>query len=511
MVAPKKAHGFFGRLFAKRYTNLHESYYIGDDVSDTNNVDSDFIGYSKVSTRQNPADYHTRRLSPIKYDRSLKEILLLYEKNGLAQRIVDTPVEAIEMAGFKFTANDERVQDFLDEWWNDPITGRSITFFRDVLDWMLMGEMITPVLVNPVNGAVEYGFVDPLNVKDVLKKEGNARVDDKVIVRNGMASADTVYEIIRKRQSVDLTGDCFYFAFKKPVNGVRGRPYLLSLIDGIDLHDDAMYNQLEKWAALTKYWFVVTMSNGRKEDFDEYKKNNFVNGEPPQSGQVLFQNDKVNTAILNPDFKASDSSTMAKLMRNNITGAAAQPAWMHGFGDDVNQGVAREQMRPFAWAMHSIQKQVLKILYFQAQFEVQNAIKYGRATNKGVMNQRVDPFFEVTPGEVFPKDVATNASAFVQIASVVSNMKLKGESKAIILSKSFSSLLDIDVNPDEFEYMDEDYSNDKGNSANRSNQDLSTEDEETQVDQPNMNISVVQHESLKAYKRGRNGYKKANR
>jgi len=379
-------------------------------------------------------------------------LLICLEKNPTANRIITVPVEALQSAGLSISAGDEAVQAFIDEWWNDPIDGYIHQFYKDYQDNKLMGESVFPVGINPINGIIELGFIDPMNISSVLKVAGNARIDDRVILKPNLKGEQQSFDIIRKRQGV-FTGDAFYFGFNKSTNGTRSRPELLKLLDWLDLFDSGMFNEAERWNLLSAFYFDIEMLNANSDQIKKYKNENFPTGKPPKSGTAFVHNEKIQQKIISPDLKAYQHTEAAKLQKQHIYGGAGYPDWFFGSGADTNQGVAREQMRPTIWLIEREQKRVSTMLYCILHFNLLQAQKHGYHTEAGLISESTDISFDINHNSVFPKDLVSNAVAYAQVTAAVNMQvdsgRMSEEVANEINASMVNELLDLDINPDD--------------------------------------------------------------
>lgn len=395
-----------------------------------------------------------RDLSPLKFERALQISMYLWEKDPVAQQIILKPIEAIQNAGISFQAEDEAVQSFIDEFWDHPITGFRQQFWELWRDIKLMGEGCWPVSVNEMDGSIELGFIDPINIDRVKMVPGNARVPDKVVLKADSLGRKQEFDVIRMRNG-KLQGDVFYFPINKPVNSTRGRPTLLALMDWIDLYDQAMFNDAERWALMRLFVFDLEMEGKNDEEIRDWLRKRFPDGKPPKPGTIFGHNEKVKLNAVTPDLKANDATTQAMAVLGHIAGGSGLPRWMLGFTGEVNQGVARETMRPVIWKIGAEQDQIKRILYTVFHFALEQAAKHGKHTKAGTITESTDLSFKIICNEVFPKDLVANSTAFGQAVNAITVLKDSGlvgeETARKLMVHMMNNLVDSDVTVDEIE------------------------------------------------------------
>jgi len=415
-------------------------------VGTSGQIDRDDYLYEPLGTR------NTRDLTSWSYERAVQASLDIFEKNPFANSIIKMPTDALESAGLEIKADDDAVQAFINEWWSHPIFGYKNQFYKDFQDNKLVGESTFPFEVNVIDGEVMLSIVDPVNVSSVLKVPGNARIDDKVKMKPDEFSDGRLFDIVRKRDGV-FDGNIYYFGFNKPTNGTRSRPELLTVLDWLDLFDQSMFSELQRWSLLSSFFIDVEVQGASPDEMDYYKKKNFPHGKAPSPGSVFVHNEKIKQTIMTPDLKANDKSDMAKLQRKQILSGTRMQPWMFGDPDGTNQGVARESARPTIWLMERDQRRVSTMIYTMLHFSLLQAQAAVKHTDVGVINESTNISFDIIHGRVFPKDLVLNAVAFTQLTASISQQISAGlisqENANKINSNMINELLDIEIDPDD--------------------------------------------------------------
>lgn len=428
--------------------------YIGKFVSNlreaiipaSGSIDRDDYLYTPLG------QHGTRDLSQITFERAVELSKDVYNKNPLANRIIDVPIEALKSVGLSIHADDEAVQSFIDEWWAHPIEGYKNQFYKDFKDNKLVGESAFPIAVNDIDGSVDLGFIDPVNIRAILKSPGNARIDDKLILKPNLSGDSREFDIIRKRE-LEYKGQLFYFGFNKPTNGTRSKPILITLLDTLDLYDTGMFSEAERWNLMSTYFFDVTLHGATEDDINKYKMANFPGGTAPRKQTAFIHNQKVEQKIISPDLKSYMHSEAARLQKQHIHSGSGLPAWMFGDGDSINQGITREAVRPVIWMLEHEQELVSHMLYTMLHFNLLQAQKYGKYTDAGQITEKTDISFEVVHNSIFPKDLVTDAVAFAQVVPSIIMMADSGYAKkevaGEIIAHMVNELLDKDIKPED--------------------------------------------------------------
>lgn len=355
--------------------------------------------YNRLSQSQ-------RELNPIQQARALELAFLLYESNPLGKAIVETTRDFIlgnsVGAGSTDPDDDRRKeqQQVIDEFWSDFVNLVDIKLHDKVLELGLYGEQCWPVTVNPVDGHVQLGYIDPgtiqrivTNPKNVeeqiavvtyLKKPNATGADEEVwykiiapdttpnskwfgrlrgvdVNRRGvpLPGADTVSwtNVDGTTGSHKVEGACFFFTVNKVSNATRGRSDLLSLIDWIDAYDQLLFGEVDRGLLLKAFIWDVNLEGYTDSQITEYKKAN----PQPKPASVRYHNEKVEWKAVTPDLKAGDSAAGADLILSYIaTGARLPKTWLNGMMD-VNKASAQELGAP-ALARLSLRQNLVKYI-----------------------------------------------------------------------------------------------------------------------------------------------------
>src|SRR5580765_6983630 len=113
------------------------------------------------SFRRLTSPHTIRDLNPVMQLRMQQFSFYLRATTLFGKRIVEVISDYVVGEGFKPAAKDDRVQQVLDRFWNDEVNNMK----RALRDWCdelsTFGELCIPATVNPVDGFVRLGYVDP--------------------------------------------------------------------------------------------------------------------------------------------------------------------------------------------------------------------------------------------------------------------------------------------------------------------------------------------------------------
>lgn len=361
--------GVIEKIFAKKIEHLVNQKLAEAIPSD---IDSDAHLYRRLGASD-------RDLNPITHERMLKIVFHLYDRNPLAHRILELTKDFVVGAGISYQAEEEGVQAVLDDFWTDPINNWDLKQHNRALELGLFGEQCYPVFVNPYNGAVRLGSLDPALIGDIKTNPQNAEEIENVVVKS-----DRVEEKLLRVVHMDeepgsptvgrLIGDCFFFAVNKISLAKRGRSDLLSLADWIDGYEQMLFNRLDRVALINAFVWDVSLEGMNKEEIADWLRKN----PSPKPGAVRAHNEKVKWEAVTPDLKASDGEKEARLIRNFILSGAGFPDHWFSEGSTVNRATAQEMGVPTLKRLSARQRYFRYMIEYIFRFVIDQAIIHGR-------------------------------------------------------------------------------------------------------------------------------------
>ena len=351
-----------------------------------------------------PLSRGERDLSPVNHERALKLAYYLYETNPIAHRIIEITKDFVVGEGIRFSSPDPEVQRVLNEFWHDPVNLWDLKQHQKALELSLYGEQCYPVFVNPIDGHVRLGYIDPLEIKDVITDPENCEVVREVVLFAGERRLKVIGE---DEDSGLLAGECFYFAINKVSNAKRGRSDLLCLIDWIDLYDKFLFSRAERAHLLNAFVWDVTLSGMNEAQIQKWLQ---ANTSPPKPGSIRAHNEKVEWKTVAPNLASHDATHEARLLRNQILGGAGLPEHWFAEGGEVTRATAAEMGEPTIKRLTSRQR------YFKHMIEFIFRFVLDQARQAGVLTERNRLEFSITVPEISVRDMTRASASLNQVA-----------------------------------------------------------------------------------------------
>lgn len=367
-------------------------------------IGSDYADYGWTLLTQD----NYRDLEPIIQDRMQDISAYLYDANPLAHRIIEMTKDFIVGSGFTFKARNDKVQAVLDRHWNDFVNNWEVKQDQKAKELGLFGEQFYPVFINPYNGLVRLGYLDPVRVSKVVADPRNPEVLRYVITKEDKKGEVKKYTVVNPNNvkgSKDyglLEGEIFVFQINKVSNSVRGRSDLLPLADWMDGYDQFLFARLERANILNNYVWDVLLEDASDKEIQAWLQQQTT----PKPGSLRAHNQKVTWNAVSPKLESSDASKEANLFKMQILGGAGFPNLWFGEGEETIRAGAVEMSLPTLKHLEKRQMYVKNMIKFILKFQIDQSIK------AGALPRDIDKTFEVfSPPLVRKKEMQMGIAA----------------------------------------------------------------------------------------------------
>jgi len=371
-----------------------------------------------------------RNLQSATQDRMIDIAFWLWETNPLARWIIEIIKDFILADGLPFQAENEKVQQLLEDFWYDSVNRMDLYMEKHVRELHIFGELIFPAFIAEQTGKLRLGYIDPKQMEKVVTDPENVKMTIGVILKGDASTpvrqyktilpeeADYVLSQSAKQLRNDYTdGDCFFFAINNVTNSPRGRSEILATSDWLDAYEQFLFDYTNIWPALNSFVWDLLVEGGDagkiKEELEKITK---------KSGGVFGHNEKVTLKAENPDLKSQDAETGARLLRNHILGAHGIPSFWYGGGEDANRALGVEMGAPAFKMMSSKQRYFKYILesIFDAVIEKALAANYLKVSEKEAYD------YVINLPELTSKDIAKNSTAIQQVTASLLTAQQQG-------------------------------------------------------------------------------------
>jgi hypothetical protein len=386
------------------------------------------------SFRRLTSPHTIRDLNPVMQLRMQQISFYLRATTPFGKRIVEVISDYVVGEGFKPAAKDDRVQQVLDRFWNDEVNNMK----RALRDWCdelsTFGELCIPATVNPVDGFVRLGYVDP-QLLDAIEygtlSTGAAGAPEMttfpIAVRLRRDTYDTASRritLVRTDENVvsdtfgQLAGEGFYWPINKAKGASRGLSELFALADWIDVFDQMIFDYADKVRFLNAFVWDYTVKGADDPTVEKFKKKLTQN--PPRQGGVQVHNDQVEIKAQVPSMQGADMSEAIRAVKLYGLGGAGLPAWFFADPVDSNRSTADEMTGPTGKKLTERQNHLKGAVLQVLAFVVQQAIY------AGVLPEGVDTTISLQVPDLMIKDLQKAATTLGAVVNALSIMEENG-------------------------------------------------------------------------------------
>lgn len=398
-------------------------------------IDSDDYLYRSLSTT-------IKDQSSYKFERSLKISYWMYLTNPLAKRIIEITKDFVIGNGISYESSNEKVKALLDSFWFDSYNNFPIKQHQKISELAIYGEQIYPVNVNKENGAIRLGYIDPLNVKDIITSENNIEDVQQIKIKGKGGNEGRTLNII-KDENGKLQGDVFFFRINNVSNALRGVSDLLPLIDFLDMLDQSLVNEVDRSQLMKSFIWDVTLQGKSEDDIRKWMQQRKV----PKPNSIEVHNEGAIWNAVTPDLKISDSIKLIQFVLEYILGGVGIPGHYYGFGQQTNKSTAQTMDMPFLKRLETRQAFIRDMFSQIFQFVIDMAVLYEReimtqqGKGLGKLTEKEDKSFEVILPEPSTKDIGVLADSLVPLTNALTVAKQNNWISNKTAQKTFTMVL----------------------------------------------------------------------
>jgi hypothetical protein len=429
----------------------------------------------------------TRDLSGLSADEILDIVWKIYLSSPVAKRYLQVKRDYELGRGIEPTTEDEALGAILDDFWAiNKLRHRSKQY---AIQLHLLGEQCYPVFVRETDGRVRLGYIDPVEIEQVITHPDNVLEKWAVVLKTRSAPADRpwvrveghkrVFRIIREDESVaaelgvsismnegrlvtaeqatqedweaDMLkaisggdaydGSCFYFSRNDLSNQARGYSDLLQVADWLDQDDEVLFALADRENMAGFFNIDVTVEGGQEVVAE---RADWIRKHPPKKGSVNVHNSAEVWKMDAPDLKQQPSiETHNALLTFNLGGLGLPRHW-YGHGDETNRATAQAQGDPTWRTMEHDQDEVRDMFMTMLTFAKDQAAIAGREVG--------DSDIDLTMPEMTSKDLVSISTAATGLATALMTAQDQGWMSRERSAEAWAKLMaefDIEIDPQE--------------------------------------------------------------
>ncbi len=363
-----------------------------------------------------------RDISPASYLELQNECYEAYCANPLASTIIETMTNFVLGRGVLVSAANRRVQRVLDAFWRDPDNHMDTRIYDLCTELSVYGEQFLRFFVNPIDGSVKIGQIDPSTIDEIETDPDNIekplRFHQRPIGLSAATSGGLALESLNTEGRWFEAGrEVVQVAIHKVSNAKRGRSDLATLLPWLRRYKDWLTDRVR----LNKYkgaflWDV--MVRGADAKMLDMKRMQYAY--PPEPGSIIFHNESEIWSVIRPEINASDVEADGRALKLMIAAGAGLPEHYLADGGNANRATAAEMTLPTLLRFQrrqQIMEHLLRVILDRVILEAKRA---------GTLPAGVDESYTLTFPEVKIADNLMLAQAAATMVSALGNAKERG-------------------------------------------------------------------------------------
>lgn len=357
-------------MFFPKAQRVTESFPVSPYVADP--IDPKDVGYRTLGAT-------SRDLYGLTLKRAQEMSLHLYRSNPMAHRLIQIYRSYCAGEGFQIVGHNPEVQAVLDEAWTSPRSDLEENHPGFTRDWFIFGEAPIPVTADDA-GNTTVGWIDPTTIESVERDTRNNLLLTRLHVKKGHGPETEALQIVTtSTDPLDesaglLVGEAFFWPFDRINNATRGTPFLLPIIDWLDIYDQNLWEMVERVKAMRAHMWDVTVTgdSGMVESLE--KKWGTA---APKTGTTRFHNEKVSVEAVAPQLGQYEDVNGARfILRHISTGGGVAPHWLSE-PEDANRSTAESMDDPVLKNLVDVQATWQRHITRLCQFIVDRKVQAG--------------------------------------------------------------------------------------------------------------------------------------
>lgn len=405
-----------------------------------------------------------RDLMPVEQDRLIEIANYLVAQNPLANKIRKTRRDFVIGDGVTFTADDDKeIQPIIDEFWCDPVNNMD-EYQVQLVDYLgINGELLIPTFPNYFKGNVQLGWIDPMEVEQVLADRNNRRIMREVRMKPGASAGySTYYDLSQKRTyqivNVDLvrgsktygyrTGELLFFKINCAPDATRGRSDFEPVADLVDAWDQATFNDLERVSLLLNFIWDVKLTGKTEQQIEEWLRGQSA----PAPGSIRAHNEGVEWQAIAPDLKFTETRMLANGIRKDVLGAMDLSEFFFGITEGANRASSENLETPILKALQARQRVVRAVFREMVDYAIDCRVLKNPKLKRQIESGQVSRKFKVEMPELSSKDVTRIGSVFTTMSAALDGAVERGwvsNDKAAEIFAAFAAQVGIEYNVEE--------------------------------------------------------------
>jgi hypothetical protein len=365
-------------------------------------------------------DYLWRRLSDNWYQKDLipstylelhNEAYEAYNSNPLAHQAIEITTSMVLGSGLRVVARSPRVQQTLDRFWHDPDNHMDLRVYSLCTELALYGEQFIRFFVNPIDGSVKIGQIDPSTIDEVITDPHN--VEKRLRFHQRPLADSSEPDGTWFEAGVDVV----QFAINKVSNAKRGQSDLATMLVWLRRYKDWLTDRVRLNKYKGAFLWDVKLAGADKKTIDR-KKMEYAY--PPLPGSLVVHNENEEWSAVEPRIGADQVEADGRAIKMMVAVGAGLPEHYLAEGGNVNRATAAEMGLPTLKRFERRQD----YLGFMLRTILDRVL--AEAEKAGLLSARVDQRYDVIFRPIDVDDGENVASAIAKLVPALQAAKQEG-------------------------------------------------------------------------------------
>ncbi|HVA25954.1 MAG TPA: hypothetical protein VMW62_16370 [Chloroflexota bacterium] len=400
-----------------------EDFYWGRPVSGT---EEDYL-WRRLSD-----NWYQKDVIPSTYLELHNQAYEAFNSNPLARQAIEITTSMVLGSGLRVVARSPRVQRILDRFWQDADNHMDLRIYSLCTELALYGEQFIRFFVNPIDGAVKIGQIDPSTIDQIVTDPNNVekplRFHQRPVgpgfdvwgtVTGVLGASDQPPATDYRQEGVwfEAGREVVQFAINKVSNAKRGQSDLATMIVWLRRYKDWLTDRVRLNKYKGAFLWDVKLTGADKKTIDR-KKMEYAY--PPLPGSLVVHNETEEWSAVEPKIGADQVEADGKAIKMMVAVGAGLPEHYLAEGGNVNKATAAEMGLPTLKRFQRRQDYagfMLRTILDRVLLEAQQA---------GLLSARLDKRYEVVFPPIDTDDGEVIASAVGKLVPALQAAKQEG-------------------------------------------------------------------------------------
>jgi len=400
-----------------------EDFYWGRPVSGT---EEDYL-WRRLSD-----NWYQKDVIPSTYLELHNQAYEAFNSNPLARQAIEITTSMVLGSGLRVVARSPRVQRILDRFWQDADNHMDLRIYSLCTELALYGEQFIRFFVNPIDGAVKIGQIDPSTIDQIVTDPHNVekplRFHQRPVgpgfdvwgtVTGVLGASDQPPATDYRQEGVwfEAGREVVQFAINKVSNAKRGQSDLATMIVWLRRYKDWLTDRVRLNKYKGAFLWDVKLTGADKKTIDR-KKMEYAY--PPLPGSLVVHNETEEWSAVEPKIGADQVEADGKAIKMMVAVGAGLPEHYLAEGGNVNKATAAEMGLPTLKRFQRRQDYagfMLRTILDRVLLEAQQA---------GLLSARLDKRYEVVFPPIDTDDGEVIASAVGKLVPALQAAKQEG-------------------------------------------------------------------------------------